>query len=196
MKFNLKTSFALITIFLIGMLLGNVLKPHTYMTPSNEACDVYEFIISKDSNRSFENPTYNRLVTVGTDKRNFPNVAPEIFENSTDVHFIDTSDFFDNLQSNQEYNLKGCEFSNDISSTLHHGSFEVLVLKANFVKFRDNIRPIVREFSAVAFSDNNQYAIVYVSNNCGGWCGYGGTYLLEKIDGQWAEIGYAWMWAA
>jgi hypothetical protein len=44
------------------------------------------------------------------------------------------------------------------------------------------------QLSAVGFNADKTIAIVYLSNSCGGLCGFGTYHVLHKKDGKWTEI--------
>jgi hypothetical protein len=43
-------------------------------------------------------------------------------------------------------------------------------------------------FSAVGFDKRKTHAIVEMNNSCGGLCGYGRPYFLQKKHGKWREV--------
>ena len=48
--------------------------------------------------------------------------------------------------------------------------------------------------SAVGFNKDKTQAIVYIATRCGGLCGRGGFYVLEKINGKWKYVrGCCWV---
>ncbi|MEN0653502.1 MULTISPECIES: hypothetical protein [Hyphobacterium] len=53
-------------------------------------------------------------------------------------------------------------------------------------------RPLA--FSPAAFSTNGQFAVIYIEDVCNAVCGWGGFYLLERIDDEWVVIGSAGEW--
>lgn len=44
------------------------------------------------------------------------------------------------------------------------------------------------ELSAVGFNSDKTVAVVYVAHSCGGLCGAGQFYVVEKKDGRWQEL--------
>lgn len=66
--------------------------------------------------------------------------------------------------------------------------------KADFEKRRKN-RPIAF-ISMPLISIDNKKAIVFDSYICGGLCGSGGVFFLEKINGVWKIIDYEIRWVA
>ncbi|MBO0721788.1 MAG: hypothetical protein J2P41_13245 [Blastocatellia bacterium] len=73
--------------------------------------------------------------------------------------------------------------SEELKSIFEHGSWEKF-----YVRYPNSGGVI--DLSPVGFNKEKTVAIVYMGHSCGGLCGAGTFYVLQKKDGKWGPLKY------
>jgi hypothetical protein len=184
-------------------------------SPLEAACTVYVDLfrhLREDSGKIFLRPltvTYRPIIILDSSDE----AAPSTFRMPTDETetveypegetyerqvfkevYVDTSDFFDDVKDDTKYAVINCFDRENDDIAFWSGSIELLDYELSRSDAPDAFVS-VWAVSPVGISDAGDYAVLYVTYDCGPLCAAGSYYLLKKdAEGNWEFFGFQDLW--